>query len=133
VVLLAGARRQVWVWAVRGMPGAHLLCPAPWVTAVSADSPDVAAAKRLLDAAKDQGFRFQRIATGPDGPLLGVRKTPEFLDEVYVAGFWEPGACTAIRRRRSPLVVPGGLTVTARIEGDVLTVLHTVVTDWACS
>ena len=46
----------------------------------------MAAAKRLLDAAKDQGFRFQRIAPGPDGPLRGVRHTSEFLDEVYLTG-----------------------------------------------
>lgn len=100
---------------------------------MSVESPDVAAAKRLLDAAKDQGFRFQRIAPGPDGPLLGVRETPEFLDELYVTGFWEPRACIAIRRRRCALLVPGGLPVTARVEGDALTVLHTVVSDWACS
>jgi len=99
---------------------------------MSADSPELAAAMRLLDAAKDQGFRFQRVAPGPDGPLRGVRETPEFLDELYLAGFWEPGACTAIRRRRCTLLVPGGLPVTARVEGDALTVLHTVVTDWAC-
>jgi hypothetical protein len=99
---------------------------------MSDDSPDLAAAKRLLDAAKDQGFRFRRIAPGPDRPLLGVRETPEFLDELYLAGFWEPGACTAIRRRRCTLLVPGGLPATTRIEGDALTVLHTVVTEWAC-
>src|SRR5436305_4317334 len=98
---------------------------------MSADSPDLAAAKRLLDAAKDQGFCFQRIAPGPDGPLRGVRQTTEFLDEVYLTGLWTPDACTAIRRRRSPLVVPGGLPVASRVEGDALTVLHTVVTDWA--
>lgn len=101
--------------------------------ATSADSPDLAAAKRLLDTAKDQGFCFQRIAPGPDGPLRGVRQTLEFLDELCLAGFWEPGACTAIRRRRCALLVPGGLPVTARIEGDALTVLHIVVTDWECS
>ena len=100
---------------------------------MSADSPDLAAAKRLLDAAKDQGFRFQRIAPGPDGTLRGVRQTPEFCDELYLAGFYKPGACTAIRRRRCALLMPGGLPVTARVDGDALTVLHTVVTDWACS
>jgi hypothetical protein len=46
-----------------------------------AGSPDLAAAKRLLDAAKDQGFTFQRVALGPDGPLRGIRETVEFLDE----------------------------------------------------
>jgi hypothetical protein len=32
--------------------------------------------------------------------------------------------------RKSSLVVPGGLPVTARVAGDALTVLHTVVSDW---
>ena len=86
-----------------------------------ADSPELAAAKRLLDALKDQGFTFQRVAPGPDGPLRGVRETPEFLDEIYVVGFWEPDSCTAIRRRQSSLVVPGGLPVTTRVTGDALT------------
>jgi hypothetical protein len=95
-----------------------------------ADSPDLAAAKRLLDAAKEQGFTFQRIAPGPDGPLRGVRRTVEFVDEVYVGGCGQPDSCTAIRRRRSSLVVPGGLPVTQRMIGDALTVLHTVVADW---
>jgi hypothetical protein len=98
---------------------------------VLTDSPELTAAKRLLDAAKDQGFTFQRVAPGPDGPLRGVRETSEFLDEVYVAGFREPDSCTAIRRRRSSLVVPGGLPVTERVTGDALTVLHTVISDWA--
>jgi hypothetical protein len=34
------------------------------------------------------------------------------------------------RQRKSSLVVPGGLPVTEREEGDALTVLHTVVSDW---
>ncbi len=85
---------------------------------------------RLLDCAKRDGFAFQRIAPGEDGPLRGFRETPEFLDEVYVAGFWEPDSCTAIRRRRSSLIVPSGLPVTERVTGDALTVLHTVVCDW---
>ncbi|MGH3935737.1 MAG: hypothetical protein ACRDS1_12310 [Pseudonocardiaceae bacterium] len=62
--------------------------------------------------------------------MRGVRETVEFLDEIYVAGFWESDSCTAIRRRRSSLVVPGGLPVTERVIGDALTVLHTVVFDW---
>lgn len=95
-----------------------------------ADSPDLAAAKRLLDDAKDQGFRFERVASGEDGPLRGVRDTPEHRDEIYLAGFAAPESCTAIRRRRSSLIVPGGLPVTARVTGDALTVLHTVITDW---
>ena len=89
-------------------------------------------AKRLLDTAKDQGFTFQRIAPGSDGPLRGVRETVEFLDEIYLAGCGQPESCTAIRRRRSPLVVPGGLPVAVRVTGDALVVLHTVVSDWPC-
>lgn len=115
--------------AVPGVPG-QLVFP---VAAMSTDSPDLAAAKRLLDTAKDQGFCFLRIAPGPDGPLRAVRETPEFVDELYLAGFWQPDSCTAIRRRRCALIVPGGLPITARVEGDALTVLHTVVTDWTCS
>ena len=95
------------------------------------DSPDVAVAKHLLDVAKSGGFAFERIAPGPDGPLLGVRETVQWRDEVYLAGFWEPGSCSAIRRRRSSLVVPGGLPVAERVSGDVLTVLRTVLCDWA--
>jgi hypothetical protein len=41
-----------------------------------ADSPELVAAKRLLDVAKNDGFAFERIAPGEDGPLRGVRETP---------------------------------------------------------
>ena len=94
------------------------------------ESPELRAAKSLLDAAKDAGFRFERIALGPDGPLRGVRETVEFLDEIYVTGCGQPDSCTALRRRRSSLIVPGGLPVTARVTGDALDVLHTVISDW---
>lgn len=97
---------------------------------MTTDSPDVAAAKRLLDAAKDAGFAFQRVAPGEDGPLLGVREGCQYRDEIYLAGFLEPQSCSAIRRRRYSLIVPGGLPVTERVSGDALTILHTVVTDW---
>jgi hypothetical protein len=93
-----------------------------------ADSPRLAAAKRLLDAAKDAGFAFQRIAPGPDGPLRGVRRSREWVDEIYLGGF--TGCCTALRRRRWSLVVPGGLPVAARVDGDAIEVLHTVVAEW---
>jgi hypothetical protein len=95
-----------------------------------ADSSELAAAKRLLNAANDQGFTFARIALGPDGPLRGVRETVEFLDEIYLGGCGQPDSCTAIRRRRSSLVVPGGLPVAARVTDNALVVLHTVVSDW---
>jgi hypothetical protein len=95
---------------------------------VVADGPELAAAKRLLDLAKDQGFVFQRIAPGEDGPLLGVRESPEYHDKIYLGGF--SSGCAATRARKSSLIVPGGLPVTDRVEGEALIVLHTVVSDW---
>ena len=95
----------------------------------SVDGPELTAAKRLLDAAKSQGFTFQRIAPGPDGPLLGVRETVEYRDTCYLSGFGE--GCSATRARKYSLVVPGGLPITERITGDALTVLHIVLSDWA--
>ncbi|HEY3896659.1 MAG TPA: hypothetical protein VGL88_15000 [Pseudonocardiaceae bacterium] len=96
-----------------------------------ADSPDVAAAKRLLDEAKGRGFAFERVAPGPDAPLRGVRETLEYRDEIYLGGFWQENSCTATRRRRYSLVVPGGWPVADYVRGDALTVLHTVLSDWA--
>lgn len=93
------------------------------------DDPELTAAKRLLDAAKSQGFTFQRIAPGPDGPLLGVRETVEYRDTCYLAGFG--AGCSATRARKYSLVVPGGLPVAERVSGNALTVLHTVVSEWA--
>jgi hypothetical protein len=72
------------------------------------DSPEVAAAKRLLDDAKDRGFAFERTGPGADAPLLGVRESTDWVDEIVLAGFWQPESCFAVRRRRSSLVVPGG-------------------------
>jgi hypothetical protein len=95
-----------------------------------ADGPELLAAKRLLDTAKDKGFTFQRIAPGEDGPLRGVRETVEWVDEIMLSGFWDENSCHAVRRRRSSLLVPGGLPVAQRVDGDALTVLHTVVCDW---
>jgi hypothetical protein len=96
-----------------------------------ADSPEVAAAKRLLDDARDRGFVFERTGPGADAPLLGVRESTEWVDEIVLAGFWQPDSCCAIRRRRSSLVVSEALPVAVRVSGDALTVLHTVLADWA--
>jgi hypothetical protein len=93
------------------------------------DDPELTAAKRLLDAAKSQGFTFQRIAPGPDGPLLGVRETVEHRDTCYLSGFGK--GCSATRARKYSLVLPGGLPITQRVTGDALTVLHVVLSDWA--
>ncbi|HET9118691.1 MAG TPA: hypothetical protein VFN75_11560 [Pseudonocardiaceae bacterium] len=87
----------------------------------------LAAAMRLLDEAKDLGFTFERIALGPDAPLHGVRNGIKHVDEVYVAGFGRD--CTAIRRKRYSMIVPGGLPVSERIDGDAVTVLL-AVTGW---
>jgi hypothetical protein len=95
---------------------------------MTAESPDLAAAKRLLDAAKRGGFRFQRVAPGPDGPLWGVRETLDWRDTIYLAGFSTD--CSATRARTSSLIVPGELLMTQRVAGDALSVLHTVVCEW---
>jgi len=95
---------------------------------MTAQGPDLAAAKRLLDAAKRGGFHFQRVAPGPDGPLWGVRETLHWRDTIYLAGFSQ--ACTATRARTSSLIIPGGPLVTQRLTGDALSVLRTVMCDW---
>ena len=92
------------------------------------ESPDVLAGMRLLDAAKRHGFRFRRVAPGPDGPLCGVRQTEHWQGTIYLGGF--STGCSATRRRRSSLLVPGELLVTERVCGDALNVLNTVVSSW---
>jgi hypothetical protein len=82
----------------------------------------------LLDLAKNQGFAFQRVAAGPDGPLFARRDILEHRDEIYLGRFSD--SCYATRARKSSLIVPGGLPITARVTGDALTVLHTVISDW---
>ncbi|MDQ3764865.1 MAG: hypothetical protein M3460_26120 [Actinomycetota bacterium] len=95
---------------------------------MSAENPQLQAAKQLLDLAKRQGFAFHRLAPGEDGPLFARRETLEYRDELYLGGFSD--SCHATRARKSSLIVPGGLPVTARVSGDAITVLHTVVSDW---
>ncbi len=90
------------------------------------DSPDVVIAKRLLDHVKAQGFQFQRVAEGPDGPLLGIRHTGEWTDTLYLEGFSQ--GCYAIRERETSLIVPGSAVVERRATGDALNVLNTVLT-----
>lgn len=87
------------------------------------------AAMRLLDTAKLQGFTFHRAATGEDGPLFGIRESLAYRDTIYIGGF--DSGCHASRVRKSSLIVPGGMPVCARVEGDALTVLHVVVSDWS--
>jgi hypothetical protein len=56
-----------------------------------AESPDLVVGKRLLDIAKHNGFQFQRVTPGPDGPLWGVRETEEWRDTIYQVLTWETG------------------------------------------
>lgn len=92
-----------------------------------ADSPELRAAKRLLDLAKDRGFRFWRTAPGEDGPLWGERESLEWLDTIFLAGFSD--SCNAARIRKSLLIILDGSLVTERVSGDAIEVLHTVC-DW---
>jgi hypothetical protein len=57
----------------------------------------------------------------------------DWVDEIYLGGFWVENSCNATRRRRSSLVLPGGLPVAEQVSGDAPTVLHTVLSDWAVS
>jgi hypothetical protein len=107
-----------------------ILTSARCAVPIMAENPDLVAGKRLLDIAKLHGFQFQRVAPGPDGPLWGVRETEEWRDTIYLAGFWEPGSCSATRQRKSSLIVPGDLLVTDRMCGNALNVLNTVVNSW---
>ena len=93
-----------------------------------ADSLELAAAKQLVDLVKNQGFIFHRVAPGPDGPLFARRETTDYRDEIYLGGFSD--SCHATRARKSSLIVPGALLVTARVSGDALSVLYTVVSNW---
>lgn len=90
------------------------------------DSPDLVIAKRLLDYAKARGFRFQRVAEGPDGALLGTRRTGDWTDTLYLNGFSRD--CYALRERTTSLLVPGSALVEHRATGDALNVLNAVLT-----
>lgn len=95
-------------------------------TMVIPDGPEVTRAKRLMGDLKRRGFVFQRIAPGPDGPVLGRRETGPWVDTIYLAGFSED--CLAWRQRRSLLIVPGLGLPGRQISGGALVVLGDVVT-----
>ncbi|MBV8994671.1 MAG: hypothetical protein JO287_13465 [Pseudonocardiales bacterium] len=94
------------------------------------DSADVVIAKRLLDHLKFRGFRFQRVAPGEDGPLVGQRVNGDYLDLIHIEGFSD--GCFAWRKRISSLIVPGESLVERRTQGHALTVLNEVLT-WSDS
>ncbi|MGH4025740.1 MAG: hypothetical protein ACRDRV_14285 [Pseudonocardiaceae bacterium] len=90
----------------------------------TADSPDLAVAKRFLDDLKDRGFEFVRTAPGADGPLLGRRMTDQWQDTIYLEGFSRD--CHAWRQRRSPLIIPGR-KAERQVSGSALDVLGEVL------
>jgi hypothetical protein len=89
------------------------------------DSSDVAIAKRLLDQLKLDGFVFQRIAPGDDGPLVGNRVTDDYVDMIHIEGFSHD--CFAFRQRNSSLIVPGCGLMERQAEGGALDVLNEVL------
>lgn len=93
---------------------------------MTADGPDMAAAKVLLDILKLRGFQFRRVAPGEDGPVVGNRVTDDWVDLIHIEGFSRD--CFAWRKRTSSLIVPGGGLVEHRANGDALTVLNEVLT-----
>ncbi|MGH3796498.1 MAG: hypothetical protein ACRDSP_16600 [Pseudonocardiaceae bacterium] len=93
---------------------------------MSADSPDLVIAKRLLDHLKRRGFQFQRVAPGEDGPLVGHRVSGNWEDTVHIQGFSRD--CFACRKRTSSLIVPGNGLVEHRTHGSALNVLNEVLT-----
>lgn len=93
---------------------------------MTAESPDLVIAIRLLDHAKLRGFQFQRVAEGPDAALLATRRTGDWTDTVYLDGFSR--GCYALRERTTSLVVPGHAVVEHRATGDALNVLNAVLT-----
>ncbi len=93
---------------------------------MTADSPDLVIAKRLLDHLKLCGFQFQRTAPGADGPVVGSRVVGQWRDTIRIEGFSRE--CSAWRKRTSSLIVPGEGLVEHRVHGSALTVLNEVLT-----
>jgi len=93
---------------------------------MSADSPDLVIAKRLLDHLKLRGFEFQRTATGADAPLVGRRVSDDWVDTIQIEGF--SYGCFAWRQRVSSLIAPGDGLVERWVAGNALTVLNEVLT-----
>jgi hypothetical protein len=89
------------------------------------DSPDLMMAKLLIDHLKFHGFQFERAAPGEDGPLVGHRVSEDWLDVIRIGGFSRD--CSAWRKRRSSLIVPGEGLVERRTQGHALTVLNEVL------
>ncbi len=93
---------------------------------MSANSPDVVIAKRLLDHLKLRGFQFRRTGPGPDAALVGNRTTGVWSDTIHINGFSRD--CLAWRTRTSSLIVVGDALVERRVQGSALTVMNEVLT-----
>ena len=91
------------------------------------EGPDLKAAKRLLDLAKDNGFRFERTEPGQDGALWGERAGVGWADYVLIGGFSE--GCFAYRARKSSLIVASELLIEKQVSGNALEVLQEI-SEW---
>lgn len=98
-----------------------------WV-AVVRDVPVVGPGPRVRVLLHDSGWPLFERCPESTGPLFARRETAGYHDEIYLDGFDD--SCHATWARKSSFIVPGGLSITARVTGDPLTVLHTVVSDW---
>lgn len=95
---------------------------------MTAESPDLAAAKRLLDAAKRGGVSLRAGGAGSGRAAVGRAGDPPVARH-HLPRRVQPGMHRH-PARKSSLIVPGGPLVTQRLDGDALSVLHTVVCDW---
>lgn len=95
---------------------------------MTAESPDLAAAKRLLDAAKCGGVSLRAGGAGSGRAAVGRAGDPPVARH-HLPRRVQPG----MHRHPGPQVVfdrPGRTVVTQRLDGDAVSVLHTVVCDW---
>ncbi|MGH3941067.1 MAG: hypothetical protein ACRDTG_20990 [Pseudonocardiaceae bacterium] len=92
---------------------------------MGSDSSDLVIAMQLLDHLKLRGFKFQRTASGADGPLVGNRVTGNWADTIYIEGFSH--GCVAWRKRKSSLIVSGDGLVERQAHGSALDVLNEVL------
>ena len=86
---------------------------------------------RLLDTAKRQGFPVPANRPEPRTGRCGGARDEDWQDTIYIGGFRAASSCSAVRRGKSSLIVPGDLLVTERVCGDALNVLNTVVSYWS--
>lgn len=94
--------------------------------AVETDGSSVVTAKRLLDHAKLCGFKFMRVASGEDAPIVGHRASDEWVDLIRIEGF--SGDCFAWRKRTSSLIVPEDKLIENQVAGSAIDVLNEALT-----